>query len=602
MEYPKLHQTESDKLDKEVKRRARLQAQIEKDRKIYAKFLQTAERKGDAFALYEAYIEDEPNESDDKPEDKTESEPQIAQAIWEDESLGLIQQRLEKKSGQISAEETRLKQLGSHVESHRGLVKAVAMYNPSAMQARNEVVQKYFYFASGDNWLWANRARRRQQKKPTNSRFKTFQDIFARHNYRIVPKSEGSFGNTDFDELSLDPVVMDPERISDAFLKELENRDAGLYLPSEEKHPLDRLREKEGMIPPVKRFFQENVSPVHKVSWESNNVNYRVLAVKGYHPDHDGKLICPHFDTSEDAGKRHKIMAIYPSAYTARRHASRIFAQYGRESDTLLGIKWQVTQVRKTLEGGVSSDQASVLEKARMQLCETIEKLKKPKNLKKVSARDRLLSASQLTDIRGRLNVGASLAKLVAVCGDIQARLEEVDDTCLAGPDDYTTLNAVILQSSNVLNAYSGAFQQYIATQDKKAFAPLQHTLQKLDVRPFNLYAKRLMDCLGAMNHNDDIGIKIAEATKAFAVTRLFDVQRKVERLISECDLKPDSVPAKLQGVLSEIDGLQVSGYEAPFARIKGHLSSLSVQSDIGLLKNGLKEIDFEELLKQIAE
>ena len=220
MEYPDLHSSEVGRLNKKESDKERQGEKLEEDRRILAKHLGVAEGKVYDYALCLAYLESDSDDEDENNEDGI----QIAQGIWEDKKLGHTRDLVEKKSGVVSKREEYIKGLKTTIARTRGLIKAIAMFNPNKLQARREVVQDHFVFAKGGNWLEWNKERRRDQQRRTNSRFKTFVDIFSRSNYRVFPKQEGEYGHFDLDALPLAPVVVDPERISDSFLESLQNR------------------------------------------------------------------------------------------------------------------------------------------------------------------------------------------------------------------------------------------------------------------------------------------------------------------------------------------------------------------------------------------
>jgi len=634
MEYKELHERESYLLQNNLRRQQKLTARLKKSREIYAKHLEAAEQKGYEYALFESYMDDDGEYGG--------PEPEIAQGIWDDENLGFTKDLVEKKAAEISRFEALAKELETYTKRRRGLISAIVRYNPSRRQANSRIVQENFFFAPDSSWMREHGEKRSRQGKRTNSMFKTFQDIFTRHNYRIIPKAEGKFGGIDFDKLDLDPVIVDPERMSDYFLKEFENRRFGLYSPPSDKHELDRLRAKDAMIPALKIFFQHHVTPTPRSSWDDKDLNYRILVVNGYNPEHDGKIIYPHYDTSEEECKRRKVMTFYSSAYAARRAAARLFPGYEKESSGLLKAQLCIKQARVYIEKATKEKAKSEehLEDARKNLCKAItyllkltdepesgtgesakkdDKQKKPRirNKYKVSAYNRLFSTANLKDKLERLNVGASLAKLVPVYKDLQRRLNEVDSTSIAGPENQNTLNSTITQSEGVLKSYEEAFKTYVETNgDKQQFEALKGSLQKLKVRPFNLYANALIEYLRDINKTPDKTAKIEIASKALTITRLFDLQKHIEDMMYKLDttdaLDIKSLFEKMDQFISLVSRCQIKGEEEKFKVLKELLeakkdefqkfyeTSIIYAGFRQSFKDKLKEIDFEKLLRDI--
>ncbi len=622
MEYSELHDKEVGRLNARTERRDASTKGLEEDRRILAKHLGVAESKVYDYALCFAYLD---SDSDDEDENNGDG-LQIARGIWEDRKLGHTRNLVEKKSGVVSKREEYIKGLKIIIARTKGLIKAIAMYNPSKRQARRKVVQDHFVFAKGRNWLDWNAERRREQEGRTNSRFKTFVDIFSRSNYRIFPKKEGRFGHFNLDVLPLDSVVVDPDRISDSFLASLANKKFGLSPVPKEKHPLDKLRAKEKMIPAVKQFFEQHVSPLNRAGWDDKDVNWRLLVVEGYHPRHDGKIINPRFVSREKPGERNKIMYVYKSAYSARRGSGYLYEYYEIESQVLYQILWNLKLVRGELilvKKG-DSNESKVLRSAKKRLKELVAQLENPKdvenprkpdNVYKSSAYKRLLTTIDLKDVKGRINKGASLAKLVAICNNLQNRLEEVDDISITGPQNNNTLNSEIVQSENVLSSYSDAFQAYldVGNESRSMFKSLNGSLANIRVRPFNLYARRLQKCIKDMKAESDFDVKNDFARRGLAIANLFKIQKYVEQLITQNSKLltkfTDVLYGQLENLVQYSNQLRVPDCEGVFKLFEDRLTEIKKEIKEALAKKYgmspynsktmLKAIDFGEILRK---
>jgi hypothetical protein len=621
MEYPELHEDEVSRLKRDTDSRDLSKTKLAEGRKILKQHNKVAENKAYEYALSQAYLD---CDEDDTEEDK-EDGLLIAHGIWQEAKIGHTMDLIEKKADQIRKRIKWIEELRKRINRTRGLIRAIGNFRPNQKQAKRKVVQDEFVFAPGSKWLEWTKERRRMQERRYNSRFKTFVDIFSRPNYRIFPKQEGKFGQRDFDHLPLDPVVVDPEKISDSFLTTLECRKHGIH-PVSGKHQIDRLRAKEKMIPAVKRFFERHVSPLNRAGWDDEDVNWRLLVIKGYSPYHDGKIIHPRFDTSKDPDERNKVMTVYGSAYSARRNSSRLYGEYEKESDLLYRIKWHLELVRKELMSVKKGDsnESNVLKESKKKLKKLLEYLgnpkdsknpRKPDNVYKSSAYERLLTTAELKDIRGRINKGASLSKLVVICDDLQDRLEEVDDTSIAGPENQNTLNSEINQSENVLESYGDAFQACIDTgeESRGKFEALNGTLDKVRVRPFNLYARRLQVCIKKMKAESDPDVKTDLARRGLAITNLFKIQKHVEWLIAKNDKIPTEVTEVLYIHLDQLaelaDQHRVHDCEGVFELFRDRLTELKEEIKDAMKqqyamspynsKTMLKAIDFGAILKK---
>ena len=565
MEYKDLHDSESGKNETANARIAILQKSIIGQRKTLEALLKAQERNPEAFN-------------------------------------GQVGERIERKRKEIEASEEAISSLKSEIRSQRGLISAVARFNPCRRQADRQVVQDNFYFAPGEKWLQWNSERRRRVGKGANSRFKTFQDIFTPPNYRIITKPRGAYRDIDFDDLPLDPVIVDPERISDTFISEFHNPKAGITRIPKGKHGLDSLRMKEGMIPAVKRFFQTNAIPVSRTV-DSRRLNYRVIAVQDYSPEHDGKLIIPHYDTSEKPDERRKVMSIFDSAYSARRMTMKLYPGYEDESKQLYQIKQSVKEAWDSLIHVKVADEnyPQVIADAKNLLREALDTLGKPVNSHKRSAYERLLSSTEITDIQGRLNKGATAAKLVSVCSDIFSRIEEADQTSIAGPQDQNTISGIINTSEILLLRYKTVLEQ--GSVDIASFEKLKGSLQKLKVRPFNIYAGKLMDIFRSANTKHGEG-KREELQKALAVTRMFAAHKLVEDMLTSWDVNPETASKKF--TYSLIQELYVAGFEPQFDIVKEAVRQANALTSDGIPENPddvreiLKGIDFEKLLEGV--
>ena len=609
MEYPKLLEAEKRRIADETAKIPKLEAQIAEARRIYARHLELAERKGDAFHSFAAYTEAE--DEDDRLEGEDEwSNPEeyryymglIAQDVSSENKLRHTSDLISNKAGKITTLETSKDDLETSIKRRRGLLKAITRFNPSVTHAKQKGYLNHFVRIKPDEWLGANGRRRHRTDRQTNSRLKVTMDMFVRPEWRGLPKQTGEYEGIDYDDVSLDRVPFDPALIPDSFLDGL-----GWVVPN--GHELDRLREKRKYIPAVKQLMEECVFPLNMSgSGKGDRMNYRLLVVSGHKQMNEGKIIVPRTNTEDDIYERHKEPSIFTSAYAVGRQAGHVTKNYEKESQIITSENSNLKALHKRLLKlkKHNPDYETERNKIKEGLGGIVDTLTGSITFYKRVAYEALSCAANLKDKLGRDNFGASLARLVKVMDRLEKRLDESFDTSLAFPENAKTIDAVIYNGENTIEQYGQAFTEYIESGSISRFGGLVDTLQELRVRPFNLYAQRIEDFIKVMNqHRGKPELRKIAAIKGLAVTRLFAVQKGVENVLYK--LGNDATDIDMAKIFMRQTkalaiGLAVGQYKSIFNKVVAHIEEIEAEEHetTKKIKTHLKELNFEELLNQI--
>jgi len=611
MEYQELYDKEAQKSENLTRKLDALNKKIARERDRFKHCIELAESKGDDFALYEAYL-------DDEDDDETEEEPQIAQGIFEDADLGRILALIQKRGDGIMTLRNAIIAVKNTIEEQEDYLKRIRKYNPSVIQSKQNKYLSHFYPVKPDEWLKENERTRHDMNSQTNSRLMIFMETFVRPDYRGLPRRGGKYGQMDLDRIPLEEVPFDPAYISDTFLRKF-----GFTGVLKGKDDLPALQRKERLIPAVKHFLENCVFPLPKTQSRTTDHNYRLFLVTGHRRSTNGKIINPHMDAKHER----RIPSVFDSAFSCHRQTDHVFKQYQSESkslsDTLAELKSLHARLKKLMGKKIEPGSNEEIEKndIKMDLKIIAESLQYSFNLLKVIAQESLEKAQELKDSLDRENFGANLARLIKALGRLDDRKEEIFDMSLASPENAIMLEEIINTSSKTIEQYDHAFQRYIDEGNMSEFEGLKGTLQQMQVRPFNLYADRLLTCLNKMNRmkgNDKSTLRLDEATKALAITRLFKIQKDLEKVL--LDMDRDRLPMHetrcryLKLLFKSIDTNLPTHYQSPFIALKRHLEEIKAsmkenwavdntepsQAQAEDLKDDLKKIDFEKLLEEI--
>jgi len=544
-----------------------------------------------------------------------------------DRRLGKIKSRLDKKQALIDKLKTVLKEKEELLERLRGQLNEVFSFDPVGEQYRSS--ESEFSKATDLDW------------RIPNSRFKTFQDIFAAPGYRLVPKETGIYSGEDYDRIPLDVCVADPNRISKNLMDEF-----GLGTMTKGMTQFERMKVKAGAIPKVKDLF-EHTKPLSPFSPDSKGDSYRLLVVEKYSPEHDGKIICPRSQGRQSPIKDRKIAQVFDSAYMAYRKSAHPETGYEHEKAKLFAIKLRVEGYRNQLIG-MKKDNPKLAE-IQSGITAEVEDFEHVTNHFKREAGDILKEVQPIRDLLGRHNPGRACARLVKAIGDLDARLPEIMEISKAMHEDKGILSMRIMQDEAVMDksfddfkGICGLVKQYepraengplfdrvgVFKDEMELMLKGMADLETLKVRPFNLYASNLkirkQAIEEALESGDVCAVK-KDAVKAFIVAKIFRIQKKTEEILKDVSLMPsDTSVSVLLGIAEELNGVAVerqvfplveTEYEAVYKTLKENIrklvAGLRTYDSVGLddeqklkmygrLKKYLEDIDFPAILSQL--
>ena len=203
---------------------------------------------------------------------------------------------------------------------------------------------------------------------------------------------------------------------------------------------------------------------------------------------------------------------------------------------------------------------------------------------------------------------------MVRILNDVDSRIREASNQSLAYPENRTALLNMITPSSQTLYSYGKAFENYAngSPSDHSEFKALEKSLDKLTVRPFNVYAVRIKDCIRRMSSIKGEGFlekRRKVATKAHAITILFRVHEEFAETIASFSFWPNTkdeiILKNIESLKSNVTKIIPSEYPQPFNDVISHLNTFEYNEGApGTIaeqaKEHLKELNFEKLLSDI--
>ena len=245
---------------------------------------------------------------------------------------GVTQERIDKKLAQIDRFKERIAAMADRLERMRGETKRVLDFQP--VQDQLAALPTEYRQAESPEW-----------RKLVNSRFKTFQDIFTPPSARVLPTSRRGMSRSQYDRLSLEACPVDPERVPDWLIQELELAEL------EGMSELEKMEAKVEAIPEIRRLF-ESTEPLtdHK-----GRRSYRLLEVTGYSENQDGKMLVP-YHISKNGQASRKGFQMYDSIYEAHRRTLHIDRGYQIERTKLHGIRVRIRGIQSELIGMKKGD------------------------------------------------------------------------------------------------------------------------------------------------------------------------------------------------------------------------------------------------------
>ncbi len=472
------------------------------------------------------------------------SDPKEAEAFWSKKKLGISQNRLEAVR-QLSVQ---LREKIGHLENRRKDLRAdlarLAIFSPIQRQVENPVVQREFVV--GPN----------KTRKP-NCKFSTFEHLFAPFDHRLTPRN----GSVPWDSLSVEHCIADPRLIPDAFIEEMGLAELPLGLTEVQK-----LARKADAIPRLKRLFRE-AEPMKRYSRRGDLIlNPRLLIVRRFGPDQDGKILHAHFRGEGDEKSDRKVLQVFDCAYAAYRKTLHVDRRYENETslilqaeERILGLNRRLSSIRKN-----DPDAETLKAEIRMSLAKEAAALAASRNHFKHSAAQALASIVDIKDRLGRENPGATCARLLKVIGFVKCRTPEIFNKSQFGAEDKQSLREAIERSEAVFGQLIDTFKAIHSRletpkripenpKENKALVCRQrdYILRNISdplltippLRPFSLYtaalSPRIERLLSATTYHNRNRMNKA-VRESLGILRIFVLQAHFERLLAEASVPKD--------------------------------------------------------------
>lgn len=507
----------------------------------------------------------------------------------------------DKKHKAIEALRAKETELFHQIAVLRGHSDEIAVYQPVSDQKESLDIQNSPFY-------WAG-----QYKVPVNTRWGAFNLIFVRPYDRMRLKRTGPLATADsYDDCPLESCAVDPDRISDVFLKGV-----GMPLPKKGMDPFQKLQFKETLIPEVKHFFENHVEPLEK----GRKKNWRLMIVNKYGYEHDGKIINPRGSgngNGETADR--KFIQVFESAYATRRKTDHVDTRYKAETRLIIDTEEDLHALHQRILALMGQPkEPEELEAIKEEMKQKITLFQKSINLHKKTAYLDLQKVSELKDSLQRQNLGASCARLLSILRHLKTRRTDVFSTSLASPEDAKTLEQVIEFSERMIAQYEKAFWAVVQNGELRPLLTLRDRISQLKVRPFNLYAsaiQRMTDSILTASQSAQRTPKTS-ALKGVAASRLLQIEKERESIVAELSslpLTPDPEVFLEYGrrLYRSVNTHEVRAEHALFDAIRNHLKCLawelkrahkskkSSESLYKLFKEGLQAIDFSSFLSQL--
>ncbi|PIQ76299.1 hypothetical protein COU78_02140 [Candidatus Peregrinibacteria bacterium CG10_big_fil_rev_8_21_14_0_10_49_24] len=334
-----------------------------------------------------------------------------------------------------------------------------------------------------DSTLEGDRLREHIWNAMPNSRFKRFQEAFCHPHQFIVPacnidaKNTVTFvGNPEWNSMSLEPCLVSADRIpdelaADLHLVEFDESDTG--------NPYKRLQKKAQpeAIATLKKIWESAV-PLQKrnhrllsVQLPTDSVEARYAGTAGPDEAVVGSIL---YTREEENGRqnarngngkpRQLTVQHFDSVYGAHRKTLHETQSYGKEIEKLTALQGEV----KALNGRLNRDwkqatpeaeKEAMRSEANTLILACRELLSACENKFKVQAHDLLGEIVDLKDKSDKTNVGASLAKMVAIINRLQSRFEEMYPKGGFNQQDHMVLETHIQQHEQTMRRFRDALQ-----------------------------------------------------------------------------------------------------------------------------------------------
>jgi len=522
------------------------------------------------------------------------TDPIAAETFYEKKKLGVSHDRKQKKEYEVEDLEQKIDDLAELQKQLHVELKLLVNFTP--IQDQFQEVQSEFFRATNKAW------------EIPNSKFKTFQDIFAAPGYRVLPKQGGIYDGAGYDNIPLDVCVMDPRYVPKWFLEEFELADLSNDLTTFQK-----IQTRTEAKPKIVDFF-DHLQPMSPYGPDENDGSHRLLVLQDYNSGHDGKIIAPTSRIAKDENR--KIMQKFDSIYKAQRRVGHVKEGYQEERPTIFTVQNKVKSILGRTKGLKKDDPETD------KICEAI--LAEVKNLEGVinvykhNAYSTLREVRKLKDSIGRHNPGATCTRLLAVIKDLKKRLPEIFRISESMNVDKDTLNMRIDFAegamSHCLNQFEGICKQLEEAKLRQEHGPLfgkdpdkvfesvkkelhsPEDVEILQVRPFNLYSAKIAKRKEAMKTALEAGDQDTlekEAVKIFVICKIFEIQSRRESILHDVSLAPEETKLEsLMEMAKRIQDVTEAREVLPDVQVGYHNVYADLQNRAGELVRGLKHYD----------
>lgn len=471
----------------------------------------------------------------------TEGHFNAGRTLWENELCFSIR-RKENKTMQIEEMLEELKYIKNLQKQLKQEIVFVTDFNPLEEQKKQITETGLFQIATNEEW-----------KTLSRSKIKTFQETFSPPGLRVIPQNTSI--NLDFEN-----CIVDPARIPTAFLEEV-----GIASFPKDLSPLAILIKKSTTITEIKHLFRNTENMSLEGPRNARYDNYRLLVIQ-QREEHNGKIIYTRFAGSKPTSLETKIITIFNSAYEALRKIGHQRDKYKKEGNilqTALTSLKNINLILGTIEkNDLAEYKISILNEAKQELLEELEKLQNCTNYLKKEAKEILALITEIKDQRGQINPPAIRTRIVRIQNLLRRRVYEKKYKSDYLNGDEAVLTDAIAQGESTLeeftNRYKNLFKQVEIAKNATLFkqendSPIQkqqcqnfltlvqrilgqsEELEELKVRPFNLFSQKLMilnqAILEAIKKQDYLELK-AITDKALLICQIFQQKEKLNNLL----------------------------------------------------------------------
>lgn len=435
------------------------------------------------------------------------------------EEPGVTQGRADKKREVIGKLEGELEDLKTIVQKTRSDMERLLNFSPLQDDLIN-LPPRFRRAKSGE-------------RRPVNSRFEIFQNIFTPPEARVVPNRRSRPTRRQYDKIPLTHIPVDPARIPDWFVEEFKLGNL------EGLTDFEKLELKAELAPEVRKLFMR-MTPL-----EADGVQtHRVMVLKNYDTDHDGKILISSYSGLKEEGKDHKVMQVFGSAYEAQRREFHTGGKLGKEKFKLRRIKARVRGLQQELIGMKKDD----LRKSEITegIVSEIKAIGRATNPYSQEVGDILGSISDISDRSGKHNPGAACARMVKAINLLEERLPKISKKKRWISVDEEVLQDVIDEGESTMEQAERAtldickgLEEGRDIRGRRRGIP---NFDNLTVRPFNRYAS-IVEATSAVV---GMGLRIERpdivrksAIDAYIACKVAKLQSMQQAMVSDIAISP---------------------------------------------------------------